>query len=99
MVTPPPLRHVYHRLLRWQSVFSSPSPSIGSAAQNTADSDIRATVCLEIGAIAPDRAETFAQHPRKATSPPIAGPVRIGSLVGRSDPSPMPDAQPRRLPP
>jgi hypothetical protein len=28
MVTPTPLRHVYHRPLRWQSVFSSPSPSI-----------------------------------------------------------------------
>src|SRR3981081_2254997 len=46
MVTPPPLRHVYNLLLLWQSLFSSPSPSIAPIGKNAVRSDIRATVWL-----------------------------------------------------
>jgi len=35
--------HDYHRLLRWQPVFSSPTPTIGIAKQNAAGRDIYAT--------------------------------------------------------
>src|SRR3954451_22555059 len=51
MVTPPPLRHVYHRLLRWQWLFDSPTPSISQYAQNVSRSDIHATVCPQTGGL------------------------------------------------
>src|SRR3954467_6891202 len=53
MVTPPPLRHVYHRLLRWQWLFGSPTPSIGQYAQNIAESGIPATVCPQTSGFTP----------------------------------------------
>src|SRR5437016_13865799 len=55
MVTPPPLRHVYHRLLRWQSLFSSPTPSTALYMQNAFRSDIPATVCPQTSEFAPIR--------------------------------------------
>src|SRR3954466_3818052 len=50
MVTPPPLRHVYHRLLRWQWLFwlaKTVNRAIGVG------SGIRATVCPQTGGFTP----------------------------------------------